>query len=112
MGVGRLARALSGLKLSRAVRRFDGGKLAARVTLVRPGSAAARAGIRPGDRVIAAGNARIRRPADFLAVMNLVPPPFDLAVTVLRDGRRKVFNMRIRPPRGWPGAAAEREGAR
>lgn len=100
LNTGRLTRALSGLKLGRAVQRFEAGKLAARVSVVRPGSPAARAGFRPGDRVISAAGRRVRRPADFRAVMNSIRPPFDLPVTVLRNGRRKILELKIRPAAG------------
>lgn len=90
---GRIARTNPGVRLaapSRRLRGKPGERLAPRVVGVAKGSAADRAGLKIGDRVLAAGKRRTQTPADFNAAVDLARPAGRLALTIAdADGERE-----------------------
>jgi S1-C subfamily serine protease len=71
------------------------------VESVQPGSAAALAGFRIGDVVVAAGAQRINSMADLVAAVRRRTPGDDLAFTVVRDGQRIILDVVLgERPRG------------
>ena len=69
------------------------------VRRVKPGSPAARAGIRGGDRLVAADAQRVLTLADFSRVLERTPKTASLPVTFERAGRRKTVRLGLKP--GW-----------
>jgi len=108
MKTGRLTRALTGIKFSARTGRLADGRLAPRIMRVRPGSAAERAGLKPGDHLVKAAGLRMRRAADFRRIMNRGVPPFVLPVLVRRDGAELRARLRIRQPRALTPAASRK----
>jgi serine protease DegQ len=77
----------------------------AMVTSVQPGSSAARAGIAVGDVIVEAAGAPVQSSADLRNKAGLVTGGTELAVTLLRNGRRQT----VRPVlEGQPGFAQAR----
>lgn len=58
------------------------------IAAVEPGTPAARAGLRPGDLVLAAGERRVESPRDLASAVADAKPGAQIALTVVRDGRR------------------------
>lgn len=92
-GGGRVARAISGMRLEQAPARGETGRLGARVVRVRPGSLAGRAGIRTEDVIVRAGDRRVRKPADFVSVMSRLKEAGSLELEITRGG--KAVKLRI-----------------
>jgi serine protease DegQ len=64
-----------------------GDRVGAVVTRVREGSAAADAGLKPGDVVLKLAGRAVRTPADLRSAEGQQEPGADVAITVLRGGR-------------------------
>jgi serine protease Do len=62
---------------------------------VRPGSAAARAGLRPGDVIIALGGQPVTRAADVHRLVPQIPPGRDLPLTFVREGQERDTLVRL-----------------
>lgn len=71
----------------------------ARVVAVAEHSAAAKAGMRPGDELAALGGQPLISIADASWVLNRLPEKADLAVKLKRDGKEK--NVTIALPQDW-----------
>jgi serine protease Do len=69
------------------------------VRTVAEGSAGARAGFRPGDRILALEGQPILSIADVQWVLQHAKPPCDLAADVDRGGERRALTLRLDP--GW-----------
>lgn len=65
------------------------------VTQVQPGSAAEEAGLNAGDVVIAVDGTRIVNSSDLRNRIGLTPVGDDIEMTVMRDGKRRVFDIEI-----------------
>ena len=65
------------------------------VTQVQPGSAAEEAGLNAGDVVIAVDGTPIVNSSELRNRIGLTPVGEDIEVTVLRDGKRRVFDIEI-----------------
>ena len=63
------------------------GRTGAAVVDITPGSAAARAGLKPGDVIVEAGGRRVRGPDDVAAAFALAAGEVGLALSVLRSGK-------------------------
>ncbi|MDR5709389.1 MAG: trypsin-like peptidase domain-containing protein [Armatimonadota bacterium] len=92
---GRVRRAYLGIVASTvpvnrglAVRHRLGASTAVRVLEVQPGSAAERAGLRPGDLLVALQGRPVRSLDDLQAVLGQHPPGVPLAVHGIRNGQR------------------------
>jgi hypothetical protein len=68
-----------------------------KVVEVREGSPAAKAGLKPGDVIVALGSHWIFAPADLAEALSSVASGADVKAIVIRDG--KTVEMRIRPER-------------
>ena len=87
--------------------RVEGGLVASVV----PGGAAAKAGIKPGDVIVAFNGQPVYGAGDLPAMVGLTPPGSIAKVEVNRDGKRLVLDVRVeQAPRG-KGALAQMEGA-
>lgn len=99
---GRVRRAYLGVatepaRLDRRVvlqHRLEGDR-AARVVYVEPGSAADRAGLRPGDAVVAAAGRIVRGPEDLQRVLSQHPPGQPLELQAVRGSR--VLRLEVLP---------------
>jgi len=69
------------------------------VAAVAPDSAAGRAGIRPGDRVVRVGGAPVITRADVQNVLDRIPDPGSVRLEVERAGRTLGFTLDL--PAGW-----------
>jgi serine protease DegQ len=65
---------------------------------VQPGSGADRAGIRPGDVIVALDGKRIETVEDLFAELNERRPGDRVAITVVRDGERRRFTAVLGAP--------------
>ena len=59
------------------------------------GSAAAKAGLRSGDLIVAFGGRPVRTVEDLLAALRHRKPGDRVAVTVIRDGKRKTLQVTL-----------------
>jgi len=62
---------------------------------VRPGSAAERAGLRPGDVIVALGGQPVARAADVHRLLSQMPGGRNVSLTYVRDGRRVDTTVRL-----------------
>ena len=64
---------------------------------VEPGSAAARAGIAPGDVIVRANGQPIQDAGDLRNLVGLLPVGADLQIVLYRDGRERALGARVGP---------------
>ena len=67
------------------------------ITHVEPGSAAARAGITPGDVIVRANDQPIQDAGDLRNLVGLLPVGADLQIVLYRDGRERALGARVGP---------------
>jgi Do/DeqQ family serine protease len=67
------------------------------ITHVEPGSAAARAGIAPGDVIVRANGQPIQDAGDLRNLVGLLPVGADLQLVLYRDGRERAVGARVGP---------------
>ena len=67
------------------------------ITHVEPGSAAARAGITPGDVIVRANDQAIQDAGDLRNLVGLLPVGADLQIVLYRDGRERALGARVGP---------------
>jgi hypothetical protein len=72
---------------------------AERVTAVKPGSPADRAGVRPGDRLDRVGGVPVLAQGDVMWALHSAPAEGPLRLTLARDGRP--FDVLLTLDRGW-----------
>lgn len=96
--LGRVARSPTGLRLVPNIRRGETGRLAARVSVVRPNSPAQAAGLAVGDVITAAAGRPIRKPADFVSAVARVRPGESLDLTILRDDETRRVTLTLSGP--------------
>ncbi|MDB4956577.1 MAG: peptidase [Myxococcales bacterium] len=65
-----------------------------------PEGAAAKAGLKGGDRIIAVGTVEIRNINDLMFVLQAAKPGTDVKVTFVRDGKQQTVNATYGAPRG------------
>ncbi len=65
-----------------------------------PDGAAAKAGLKGGDRIIMIGSVEIRGVNDLMFVLQAAKPGTDVKVTYVRDGKRETVNATYGAPRG------------
>jgi hypothetical protein len=65
-----------------------------------PEGAAAKAGLKGGDRIIAVGTVEIRNINDLMFVLQTAKPGTDVKVTFVRDGKHQTVNATYGAPRG------------
>jgi S1-C subfamily serine protease len=75
--------------------RGEAGPVGARAVTVPPGSAAGRAGLRPGDVVVEAGGRRVDGQEDIAAALALTPAGQSLRLVVLRNGARITLSVPV-----------------
>jgi len=80
------------------------------VRQVAPGSAAAAAGLRPGDRIVALNGRVVQRAGEVIRGVRLHPDAQPLVITVDRGGQRLDLKLRL-PPSSDPRLAARDNGA-
>lgn len=68
------------------------------VTEIKPASAAARAGLRPGDLIVRINTVTISSATDLTTELALLRVGDDLTLDILRDGRRQKLSARIADP--------------
>ncbi|MBW8268667.1 DegQ family serine endoprotease [Caldovatus aquaticus] len=76
------------------------------IAAVEPGSPAARAGLQPGDVVVAAGGQPVERPRDLANAVATAKPGSTLALAIVRAGRRLEQQVGVGEPPGQQAAAA------
>ncbi len=79
------------------------------VRQVAPGSAAATAGLRPGDRILELNGLAVQRAGQVIQGARLQPDGLPLRLTIDRQGRRLELELRL-PPAREPGIAARDNG--
>jgi serine protease DegQ len=67
------------------------------ITHVEPGSAAARAGIAPGDVIVRANGQPIQDAGDLRNLVGLLPVGTDLQIVLYREGRERALGARVGP---------------
>jgi serine protease DegQ len=67
------------------------------ITHVEPSSAAARAGIAPGDVIVRANGQPIQDAGDLRNLVGLLPVGSDLQIVLYRDGRQRALSARVGP---------------
>ncbi|HET6588351.1 MAG TPA: DegQ family serine endoprotease [Oleiagrimonas sp.] len=67
------------------------------VTSVEDGSPADKAGVQPGDLVVAINDTPVHTPRDLHNAEGLLPVGSDVQLTVRHDGRTRTFDMRMAP---------------
>lgn len=80
------------------------------VRQVAPGSAAAAAGLKPGDRIVALNGQLVRRAGEVIRGVRLHPDGQPLLLTVDRGGQQLELKLRL-PPSSDPRLAARDNGA-
>ncbi|MCH8239071.1 MAG: trypsin-like peptidase domain-containing protein [Proteobacteria bacterium] len=83
---GRVKRPISGLRLEPFPGKGKTGRLGARVVSLTPGSLGERAGLKPGDIILRAGERRVRKPQDFVSAMSRLLYADALDMEIDRDG--------------------------
>ncbi len=73
----------------------ESGRLAARVADIAAGSPAERAGLREGDRIIAADGRRVRKPSDLVSAVARFAAPASIELAVERNGRELVLRLDV-----------------
>ena len=73
---------------------------------VAPGSAAAAADLRPGDRIVAVNGEVVQRAGQVILRVANQPQGQPLRLTVERDGRRRTVVVTLPPPPAAPSARA------
>ncbi len=91
---GKVNWAFAGAGLRAYPRRGETGRQALEVMHVRPSSAAEAAGLLPGDRIIAAGQWRMRKPPEFRAAFARLSSGETLQLTIERNGRPMAIAIR------------------
>jgi S1-C subfamily serine protease len=76
---------------------------------VAPGSAAAAAGLRPGDRIVAVNGEAVQRAGQVILRVANHPASNSLQLTIERDGRLRQLEVRL-PPSPAPGRASGENG--
>ncbi len=79
------------------------------VRRVAPGSAAAAAGLRLGDRIVAVNGEAVQRAGQVILRVANHPAAEPLRLTIERDGRRRHLEVRL-PPSSAPGRASGENG--
>jgi uncharacterized iron-regulated protein len=79
------------------------------VRRVAPGSAAAAAGLRPGDRIVAVNGEAVQRAGQVILRVANHPASNSLQLTIERDGRLRQLEVRL-PPSPAPGRASGENG--
>jgi serine protease DegQ len=67
------------------------------ITHVEPGSAAARAGIAPGDVIVRANGQSIQDAGDLRNMVGLLPVGAELQIVLYRDGRERALAAQVGP---------------
>jgi regulator of sigma E protease len=80
------------------------------VRQVAPGSAAAAAGLQPGDRIVALNGRGVQRAGEVIRGVRLLPDGQPLVLSVERGGQRLELRLRL-PPSSDPRLAARDNGA-
>jgi uncharacterized iron-regulated protein len=80
------------------------------VRQVAPGSAAAAAGLRPGDRIVALNGRTVQRAGEVIRGVRLHPDAEPLVLTIERNGQQLQLTLRL-PPASDPRLAARDNGA-
>ena len=80
------------------------------VRQVAPGSAAAAAGLQPGDRILDLNGRAVQRAGEVIRAVRLHPDGQPLELTIERDGRQLRLKLRL-PPSSDPRLAARDNGA-
>ncbi len=75
------------------------------ITRVRKGSAAARAGLKPGDVVVAINGRPVSNANALRTIIGLLEVGTEVKLRVLRDGRDHTITARVEPPRKPPSHA-------
>lgn len=119
LGVNRVAEALrpdlparcdvapSGLRLGAYLESAEG---AVWVRRVEPGSAAAAAGLRPGDRLLAVNGEPVQRAGQVIRRVAAQPAGLSLRLTVERQGRRRSLALQLAPKPHRPGGTSRENG--
>lgn len=68
------------------------------ITQVQAGSPAEKAGLKPGDVIIRAGDREIARPQDLRNVLGVLQVDQTVRLTVLRDGHERVVEAKVSAP--------------
>jgi S1-C subfamily serine protease len=68
------------------------------VRRVAPGSAAAAAGLRPGDRILAVNGEAVQRAGQVILRVARHPATEPLRLTIERDGQSQTLEVRLPPP--------------
>lgn len=92
---GKVAWQFAGLGLAEYPRRGRTGEMAAEIKHVRSGGAGEEAGLKPGDRIVRAGDRRIRGPADFKSILARHGPGDNVALEVRRGEETLNVVLRI-----------------
>ena len=100
----------SGARLGAFLDSADG---AVWVRQVAPGSAGARAGLRPGDRLLSVNGEPVRRAGQVIRRVRDLEPGAPLRLSIERDGQRRELDVRLPTvdPVGPPGRMGDRQPA-
>jgi putative serine protease PepD len=71
------------------------GNTGALVRTIQPGGPSARAGLRPGDRIVALGTAKVSSVSDLVAATATHQPGQTVTVTVIRAGKQMTLNLTL-----------------
>ncbi len=83
---GRVKRSVSGMRLEPVPAKGETGRLGARIVSLRSGMIGERAGLKPGDIIVRAGDRRVRKPADFTSAMTGLLSAQSLEIEIDRSG--------------------------
>lgn len=92
---GRVIWARHGMRLAKAPKTGTVGRLGAKVHAVRPGLPGAKAGVKPGDLIVKAGERIIRKPADFVSALALISPPATIVIVIERAGAEQELTLAL-----------------